>query len=210
MGSEMCICDRCRAPTWQMKRYVSSEQLGDDENMPLLGFPRCCKHLAYDLDPEVHAIATPPVLCWLCGAGFLSQQALYRHAREAHGDYAEYRKHLFWLAQKLGFLPLLLGRLKFLYSIHILSLAVGGLQKLLEQALLLLRLGLLGLLLRREPAVQAFELLRHGGVVLLRRGVREPLRLQQRLDVLSAGRGVVACCCRSPAALFWFVVRGSA
>ena len=98
---------RCTAPTWQMKRYVSSEQLGDDGNTPLLGFPRCCKHLTHDLEPEVHGIATPPVLCWLCGAGFLSQQAFYRHACEAHGDYAEYRKHLFWLAQKLGFLPLL-------------------------------------------------------------------------------------------------------
>ena len=52
-------------------------------------------------------MATPPVLCWLCGAGFLSWQALYRHTRSAHGDWAEYRKHLFWLAQKLGFLPLL-------------------------------------------------------------------------------------------------------
>ena len=77
------------------------------KHTPLLGFPRCCKHLTNDLEPEVHAIATPPVLCWLCGAGFLSQQAFYRHAREAHGDYAEYRKHLFWFAQKLGFLPLL-------------------------------------------------------------------------------------------------------
>ena len=34
-------------------------------------------------------------------------QALYRHTRSAHGDWAEYRKHLFWFAQKRGFLPLL-------------------------------------------------------------------------------------------------------
>ena len=93
--------------TWMIKRYVSSEQLGEDENTPLAQFPRCCEHLTADLNPEVHAVATPPVLCWLCGAGFLSQQALYRHTRATHGDYAEYRKHLFWLAQKLGFLPLL-------------------------------------------------------------------------------------------------------
>ena len=40
---------RCTAPTWHMKRYVSSEQLGDDDKTPLLGFPRCCKHLTHDL-----------------------------------------------------------------------------------------------------------------------------------------------------------------
>ena len=55
----------------------------------------------------MHPVATPPLLCWLCGAGFLSWQALYRHTRAAHADYAEYRKHLFWVAQKRGFLPLL-------------------------------------------------------------------------------------------------------
>ena len=47
------------------------------------------------------------MLCWLCGAGFLSWQALYRHTRAAHADYAEYRKHLLWVAKKRGFLPLL-------------------------------------------------------------------------------------------------------
>ena len=90
-----------------MKRYVCSQQLGECPKTPLTHFPRCCERLTSDLDPEVHAVATPPVLCWLCGAGFLSQEAFYRHTRETHGDYAEYRKHLFWLAQKLGFLPLL-------------------------------------------------------------------------------------------------------
>ena len=90
-----------------LKRYVTSEQLGEDGKSPLSQFPRCLEHLTSSLDPEVHAVATPPVLCWLCGAGFLSREAHYRHAREAHGDYAEYRKHLFWLAQERGFLPLL-------------------------------------------------------------------------------------------------------
>ena len=81
--------------TTMLKRYVTSEQLGEDGNPPLSQFPRCCEHLTSSLEPEVHPVATPPVLCWLCGAGFLSLQALYRHAREVHGDYAEYRKHLF-------------------------------------------------------------------------------------------------------------------
>ena len=90
-----------------LKRYVTSQELGDDADSPLTQFPRCCNHLTAQLDPEVHPIATPPVLCWLCGAGFLSWQGLYRHALAKHGDYAEYRKHLFWLAQKQGFQPML-------------------------------------------------------------------------------------------------------
>ena len=93
--------------TSMLKRYVASDKLGDDVNSPLFQFPQCCAHLSQDLDPNLHPVATPPVLCWLCGAGFLSQQALYRHTLVAHGDYAEYRKHLFWFAQKQGFLPML-------------------------------------------------------------------------------------------------------
>ena len=98
---------RATQSTVRLKRYVTSEQLGDDVNTPLTQFPRCCEHLTSTLNPQVHAIATPPVLCWLCGAGFSSKHALFRHTRAAHGDYAEYRKHLFWLAQELGFQPLL-------------------------------------------------------------------------------------------------------
>ena len=86
---------RVRKSTTRLKSYVPSEQLGDDENSPLSQFPRCCQHLTAALDHQVHPIATPPVLCWLCGAGFLSWQALIRHTREAHGYYAEARKHLF-------------------------------------------------------------------------------------------------------------------
>ena len=79
---------RATKSTTMFKRYVTSEQLGEDGDSPLSQFPRCCDHLTSSLDPEAHAVASPPVLCWLCGAGFLSHQALYRHARQAHGDHA--------------------------------------------------------------------------------------------------------------------------
>ena len=52
-------------------------------------------------------IATPPVLCWLCGAVFLSWEAFYRHCRLAHCDLAEYRKHRFWFDLQREFLSLL-------------------------------------------------------------------------------------------------------
>ena len=89
------------------KRYVASKQLGEDTGSLLCQLPRYCEHLAVQFDPEMHPVATPPVLCWLCGSGFLSWQALYHHTRATHGDYAEYRKDLFWLAQTRGFLPML-------------------------------------------------------------------------------------------------------
>ena len=53
------------------------------------------------------AVASPPVMCWICGEGFLHNGTLFKHCVAAHGDYAEYRKRLFWRAQKDGFKPLL-------------------------------------------------------------------------------------------------------
>jgi len=53
------------------------------------------------------AVASPPVMCWICGEGFLHNGALQKHCCAQHGDYAEYRKRLFWRAQKDGFKLLL-------------------------------------------------------------------------------------------------------
>ena len=46
-------------------------------------------------------------MCWICGEGFLHNGDLFKHCGQARGDYAEYRKRLFWRAQKDGFKPLL-------------------------------------------------------------------------------------------------------
>ena len=53
------------------------------------------------------AVASPPVMCWICGEGFLSNGCLKEHCEKHHGDYAEYRKRLFWRAQRDGFMPML-------------------------------------------------------------------------------------------------------
>ena len=53
------------------------------------------------------AVSSPPVMCWLCGEGFMYNGALLEHCKQEHGDLAEYRKRLFWQAQKDGFKPLL-------------------------------------------------------------------------------------------------------
>ena len=52
-------------------------------------------------------VASPPVMCWICGEGFTHNGAFFRHCSEAHGGYAEYRKRLLWRAQQDGFKPLL-------------------------------------------------------------------------------------------------------
>ena len=52
-------------------------------------------------------VATPPVMCWICGEGFTHNGAFLKHCSDAHGDYAEYRKRLLWRAQQDGFKPLL-------------------------------------------------------------------------------------------------------
>ena len=63
--------------------------------------------------PVVHSsdlmvpVASPPVMCWLCGDGFTHTDALVKHCKANHGDYAECRKRLFWQAQQEGLKKLL-------------------------------------------------------------------------------------------------------
>ena len=40
-------------------------------------------------------VASPPVMCCICGEGFTHAKALVRNCKERHGDYAEYRQLLF-------------------------------------------------------------------------------------------------------------------
>ena len=51
-------------------------------------------------------VASPPVMCWICGGGFTHNGAYLQHCTNAHGGYAEYRKRLLWRAQQDGLKPL--------------------------------------------------------------------------------------------------------
>ena len=53
------------------------------------------------------AVATPPVVCELCHKFFMGRDSLKRHTEKEHGNWHEYRKRAFWMAQKTGLLPLL-------------------------------------------------------------------------------------------------------
>ena len=52
------------------------------------------------------ALATPPVVCELCHKGFRCKEDLICHCNGVHGNFAEYRKHVFWKAQEYGLRPL--------------------------------------------------------------------------------------------------------
>ena len=64
------------------------------------------------------ALSTPPVVCELCHKGFRCKEDLFRHCGVVHGDYVEYRKHVFWKAQKHGLHPLQWWHKRAMLSAH--------------------------------------------------------------------------------------------
>ena len=93
------------------KQYLPQEQCGEDVELAANRMPAYWTRLQDSAERPVDdlslPVASPPVMCWICGEGFLHNGALFKHCSEAHGDYAEYRKRLFWRAQIDGFKPLL-------------------------------------------------------------------------------------------------------
>ena len=51
------------------------------------------------------AIAHPPVMCEICHEGFIGKECLLKHCKAKHGNWAEYRKHVFWKAGQEGLQP---------------------------------------------------------------------------------------------------------
>ena len=88
------------------KQYLPQERCGEDIELAANRMPAYWTRLQASADLSL-PVASPPVMCWICGEGFLHNGALFKHCSEAHGDHAEYRKRLFWRAQKDGFKPLL-------------------------------------------------------------------------------------------------------
>ena len=61
--------------------------------------------LPRDLEATGQAIATPPVVCELCYKGFRCKEDLVDHCKCMHGNFVEYREHVFWKAQEHGLHP---------------------------------------------------------------------------------------------------------
>ena len=98
------------------KQYLPQERCGEDVELAANRMPAYWERMLANADndrshsAEVQnslAVASPPVMCWICGEGFVDNKSLGKHCDKSHGDYAEYRKRLFWRAQKDGFKPLL-------------------------------------------------------------------------------------------------------
>jgi len=94
-----------------LKQYLPKDKCGEDVELTANCMPAYWRRMQNGVEQPVEdlslAVASPPVMCWICGEGFLHNGALLKHCRAEHGDYAEYRKRLFWRAQKDGFKPLL-------------------------------------------------------------------------------------------------------
>ena len=93
------------------KQYLSEDLCGEDVELAANCMPAYWRKLQSSAEQPVDdlslPVASPPVMCWICGEGFLHNGALSKHCCKHHGDYAEYRKRIFWRAQKDGFQPLL-------------------------------------------------------------------------------------------------------
>ena len=90
--------------------YTPADKVGEHASLAATHMPK----LVESQMPVKHkpglpgqAVLTPPVMCWLCGIGFDSRQALHDHCSKIHQNFAEYRKRLFWVAQRQGFTPVL-------------------------------------------------------------------------------------------------------
>ena len=80
------------------KQYLPEARCGDDVELAANCMPAYWRRMQDSVEQPVEdltlAVASPPVMCWICGEGFLHNGALFKHCSAAHGDYAEYRKRL--------------------------------------------------------------------------------------------------------------------
>jgi hypothetical protein len=84
--------------------YLPADKISDSGPLPMMNMP-AQPHIP--VEAAGRAVVTALVSCQLCGIGFSSRNSLRNHCENVHGNFAEYRKRLFWKAQQEAFLPLL-------------------------------------------------------------------------------------------------------
>ncbi len=96
---------------WGLKPYIPGSDIKSKDHLASQCLPQ-----HYDstgapvLDAEERsgqAIFSAPVTCKLCHKGFAGHDKLARHCRKEHGNHAEYRKRVFYMAREDGQRPLL-------------------------------------------------------------------------------------------------------
>ena len=75
------------------KQYLPVDACGEDVELTANCMPTYWRRMQISAGQPVEdlslPVACPPVMCWICGEGFLHNGALFKHCGEAHGDYAE-------------------------------------------------------------------------------------------------------------------------
>ena len=78
------------------KQYLPQNQCGENVELAANCMPAYYRRMQNSAGQPVEdlslPVASPPVMCWICGEGFLHNDGHCKHWGEAHGDYAQYRK----------------------------------------------------------------------------------------------------------------------
>ncbi len=90
---------------WGLPKYLPGSDIQSREHLASQCLPRHYDDSGLPVldvrEGPGQAIACAPVTCELCHIGLQGYDALARHCRKEHGNYAEYRKCVFWMASGL-------------------------------------------------------------------------------------------------------------
>jgi hypothetical protein len=72
------------------KLYLPVDAVGEDVELTANSMPAYWRRMQNSAEQPAEdlslPVASPPVMCWICGEGFLHNGALNKHCGEAHGD----------------------------------------------------------------------------------------------------------------------------
>ena len=90
----------------QRKPYITADQVESCEKLAMHTVPKDVADLITTEKQTMNAFASTPIVCQLCHQSFLGLDSLQNHCKEVHGNFAEYRKRLFFKAEQAGHQPL--------------------------------------------------------------------------------------------------------
>ena len=75
------------------KQYLPADACGEDVELTANCMPASWRRKQNGVEPRVDdlrlPVASDPVMCRICGEGFLRNGGLFKHCGQVHGDYAE-------------------------------------------------------------------------------------------------------------------------
>ena len=95
------------SPLLQNKvRYITGSEVFSKPHLAMHGLSQHVTDKKSDTEEELRAFTPAPVTCQLCHVSLLSMDALRHHCVEHHGNFAEYRKRVFFKALQAGHYPM--------------------------------------------------------------------------------------------------------